>query len=61
MSMTLLRTLIAVADTGSFAAAAGRVHISQAAVGQQMRKLFMKIVIGMLDRKITTFCQAGPL
>ncbi|EPX81622.1 LysR family transcriptional regulator [Litoreibacter arenae] len=39
MSITLLRTLIAVAETGSFVAASGRVHVSQAAVGQQMRRL----------------------
>lgn len=50
MSVTLLRTLIAVAETGSFVAASGRVHVSQAAVGQQMRKLEELIGAELFDR-----------
>ena len=37
--MDLLRTLAAVADTGSFTSAARRVHRTQAAVSQQVRRL----------------------
>lgn len=50
MSITLLRTLIAVADTGSFVAASGRVHVSQAAVGQQMRRLEEVLGAALFDR-----------
>lgn len=38
-SIRLMRTFAAVASEGSFAAAAGRVALTQAAVGQQMRAL----------------------
>ena len=51
MSITLLRTLIAVADSGSFAAASQRVHVSQAAVGQQMRKLEADLGVTLFDRR----------
>jgi DNA-binding transcriptional LysR family regulator len=50
MSIKLLRTLIAVADTGSFAAASGQVHVSQAAVGQQMRLLEDVLGASLFDR-----------
>lgn len=50
MSITLLRTLIAVAETGSFVAASGRVHVSQAAVGQQMRRLEDVLGTPLFDR-----------
>jgi DNA-binding transcriptional LysR family regulator len=50
MSIALLRTLIAVADTGSFVAASGRVHVSQAAVGQQMRRLEDLLGATLFDR-----------
>lgn len=50
MSITLLRTLIAVAETGSFVAASARVHVSQAAVGQQMRKLEDVVGVALFDR-----------
>ncbi len=50
MSITLLRTLIAVADTGSFVAASSLVHVSQAAVGQQMRRLEEVLDAPLFDR-----------
>ncbi|SFR40450.1 LysR family transcriptional regulator [Litoreibacter janthinus] len=50
MSISLLRTLIAVADSGSFVAASGRVHVSQAAVGQQMRRLEDVLGVALFDR-----------
>ncbi|TDT76759.1 DNA-binding transcriptional LysR family regulator [Litoreibacter halocynthiae] len=51
MSITLLRTLIAVADTGSFVAASDQVHVSQAAVGQQMRRLEDVLGAALFDRQ----------
>ena len=39
MSIRRLQTLLAFADTGSFALAAERVHLTPAAVGQQMKSL----------------------
>lgn len=50
MSITLLRSLIAVAETGSFAAAADEVCVSQAAVGQQMRRLEQELGAALFDR-----------
>ncbi|MEM9432528.1 MAG: LysR family transcriptional regulator [Pseudomonadota bacterium] len=50
MSITLLRTLIAVYENGSFAAAAARVHVTQAAVGQQMRRLEDTLGTPLFDR-----------
>ena len=39
MSISLLKTLISVADTGSFASASDAIGVSQAAIGQQMKRL----------------------
>ncbi|WP_299303785.1 LysR family transcriptional regulator [uncultured Litoreibacter sp.] len=50
MSITLLRSLIAVAETGSFAAASARVNVSQAAVGQQMKRLEDSLGVALFDR-----------
>jgi DNA-binding transcriptional LysR family regulator len=54
VSINLLRTLIAVADTGSFRAAADRVHVTQAAVGQQMRRLEDHLGADLFDRRTRT-------
>jgi DNA-binding transcriptional LysR family regulator len=50
MSITLLRTLIAVADTSSFVAASGRVPVSQIAVEQLMRRLKEVLGAALFDR-----------
>lgn len=50
MSVQLFKTLIAVADLGSFAAAADRVCVSHAAVGQQMRRLEDQLQVTLFDR-----------
>lgn len=50
MSIPLFRTLIAVAESGSFSAAANEVCISHAAVGQQMRRLEETLQATLFDR-----------
>ena len=50
MSITLFRTLVAVAERGSFAAAADVVCVSNAAVGQQMRRLEDQLQVTLFDR-----------
>ena len=50
MSITLLRTLIAVSETGSFAGASAQVNVSQAAVGQQMKRLEDSLGVALFDR-----------
>ena len=50
MSITLFRTLVAVADRGSFAGAADVVCVSNAAVGQQMRRLEDQLQVTLFDR-----------
>ncbi|MFY0692398.1 MAG: LysR family transcriptional regulator [Paracoccaceae bacterium] len=54
MSISLLRTLIAISEKGSFTAAAGEVHVSQAAVGQQMKRLEEMLGIALFDRSQKT-------
>lgn len=50
MSISLLKTLIAIAEEGSFSAAAGRIHVSDAAVGQQMKRLEEHFHVTLFDR-----------
>lgn len=60
-SIRLLRTFIAVATEGSFAAAAPRVALTQAAVGQQMRALEADMRRPLFERqgKAVALSEAG--
>ena len=53
MSLTLLKTLIAISEQGSFSAAANFVGVSQAAVGQQMKRLEESLQVSLFDRRST--------
>lgn len=50
MSIRSLRTLIAIAETGSFAAAANRVFITQGAVSTQIKALEEELGLTLFDR-----------
>ncbi len=54
MSISLLKTLIAISERGSFAAAADEICISQAAVGQQMKRLETNLNVTLFDRSQRT-------
>ena len=54
MSIPLFRTLIAIAENGSFSAAANAVCVSHAAVGQQMRRLEETLQVVLFDRSQRT-------
>ncbi len=54
MSIRLLKTLVAISETGSFAAAAEKICISQAAIGQQMKRLEEEVRVALFDRSHRT-------
>lgn len=60
-SIRVMKTFLAVADEGSFAAAAQRVALTQAAVGQQMRALETELRRSLFERqgKSVTLAAAG--
>ena len=54
MSIQLFKTLIAIAEKGSFSAAADYICISHAAVGQQMKRLEETLKVTLFDRSQRT-------
>jgi DNA-binding transcriptional LysR family regulator len=50
MSIRHLRTLLAIAERGSFAAAAKEVHLTQSAVSMQMKALEEELGLALFDR-----------
>ena len=50
ISIRLLHTLIAVAESGCIVAAPGQVNVSHAAIGQQMRRLEARLGATLFDR-----------
>lgn len=50
LSIALLKTLIAISDHGSFSSAANAINVTQAAVGQQMKRLESTLGVDLFNR-----------
>jgi DNA-binding transcriptional LysR family regulator len=51
LTLHLLRTFIAIAETRQITLAANRLHLTQSAVSQQIKKLELLLEVQLLDRK----------
>ncbi len=54
MTISLFKTLIAISEQGSFSAAASKVCVTHAAVGQQMKRLEDSLNVTLFDRSEKT-------
>jgi DNA-binding transcriptional LysR family regulator len=51
MSIRALRTLVAIAESGSFAAAARQLHLTESAISMQMKALEEELGLALFDRR----------
>ena len=59
MSIALLKTLITIADQGSFCGAAEAGNLARAAVGQRMKRLEQSLRITLFER--SRKCESGDV